>query len=324
MKPPCESVVRSYLKTLRTAVIHQLRTFYDFKQQDIADALDLTQAAISQALSRSVPPEDPVEMSLYEIIHPIASDIALLINSHRDDLKNHQLKMEILQKTCYLCKDLRLVGGACCGLHRIEVPYLKELDCKICSQYQLEIEDEVDERTEILSRLRLMGEKLTILQDLARLIPEVQSNLLSRKENARTPKDVAAFPGRIIKIKNQVRILSDPEFGASNYLSRVFLAVYSQFPTISCCICLRYDHAIEEALNNLGLSVVKLQFSENIDVGSPSLTEKIIKLLEVEKSSALDALINLGGHGTEPLTYVFAADLDSLYERIEQLLSQYS
>jgi hydroxymethylpyrimidine/phosphomethylpyrimidine kinase len=66
---------------------------------------------------------------------------------------------------------------------------------------------------------RLKGEKL------GSLIPEVSSNLGYALPNAKGIIDIAAFPGRIIRYKDSVATLSDPEFGASQHIASIILMV---------------------------------------------------------------------------------------------------
>jgi len=57
------------------------------------------------------------------------------------------------------------------------------------------------------------------------LIPEVSSNLGYALPSAEGIEDVAAFPGRIIRYKDSMVTLSDPEFGASQHIANIILTV---------------------------------------------------------------------------------------------------
>ncbi|MHA1733289.1 MAG: thiamine-phosphate synthase family protein [Promethearchaeota archaeon] len=320
MKPPCESVVRTYLKTLRTAVARELRDKYQFKQQEIATALDLTQAAISMILSRPIPPEDSLEAELFPVVEGLAGEVSREINSNRENLESGAFKHGVLEKTCFLCRELRLVGGVACGIHKRENPHLRDAGCEICSTGWPATSSKVDERTEVLGALASAVERVSKLPGFARLIPEVQSNLLLGIPDAKEPHDVAAFPGRIIRVKDRVEVLSEPEFGASTYISRILLAVRETFPEKACCVCLRYDEDVKAALVRSGLEVVTLEFSEQSTV----LRDEIAGLLREEKPVKMDVLVNLGGRGTEPLVYLFDVDLDGLIEKVQRLLDSFS
>lgn len=60
---------------------------------------------------------------------------------------------------------------------------------------------------------------------LAPLIPEVQSNLVMALPQARERSEVAAFPGRIIKVGEEIRTLEGPAFNCSRWMSRVVLTL---------------------------------------------------------------------------------------------------
>jgi len=82
---------------------------------------------------------------------------------------------------------------------------------------------------------RLKGEKLGYL------IPEVSSNLGYALPNAKGIGDVAAFPGRIVRYKDFVATLSDPEFGASQHIASVILTVMKSDPEYCSAMNIRYS-----------------------------------------------------------------------------------
>jgi hydroxymethylpyrimidine kinase/phosphomethylpyrimidine kinase len=57
------------------------------------------------------------------------------------------------------------------------------------------------------------------------LIPEVSSNLGYALPYAEGVEDVAAFPGRIVRLKDSIATSSDPEFGASKHIASIILTV---------------------------------------------------------------------------------------------------
>lgn len=83
-------------------------------------------------------------------------------------------------------------------------------------------------------------------QPVGRLIPEVQSNLGYALPFAEGEGDVAAIPGRIIRIGDSVDTVAAPGFGASRHTARIILAV------------MRYDPAYRSAMNiRFGEGIIK-------------------------------------------------------------------
>jgi hydroxymethylpyrimidine/phosphomethylpyrimidine kinase len=82
---------------------------------------------------------------------------------------------------------------------------------------------------------RLKGEKVGYL------IPEVSSNLGYALPNAKGIGDIAAFPGRIIRYKDSLATLSDPEFGASQHIASIILMAMKFDPEYCSAMNIRYS-----------------------------------------------------------------------------------
>jgi hydroxymethylpyrimidine/phosphomethylpyrimidine kinase len=71
---------------------------------------------------------------------------------------------------------------------------------------------------ELKAAIEILKEK-----KIGHLIPEVASNLGFALPRAEGFGDVAAFPGRILRFKDSVATVADPEFGASHHIARIIL-----------------------------------------------------------------------------------------------------
>ncbi|MDI3281264.1 MAG: isochorismatase family protein [Bacillota bacterium] len=110
----------------------------------------------------------------------------------------------------------------------------------------------------VLANLRAAAQRL-VQGPIAHLIPEVQSNLLMALPGARTADEVAAFPGRLVRYKNEVRVLGEPEFGASRYMARVVLAALSRRPDLRAAMNIRYSEEVIAACQELGFAVASFE-----------------------------------------------------------------
>jgi hydroxymethylpyrimidine kinase/phosphomethylpyrimidine kinase len=88
------------------------------------------------------------------------------------------------------------------------------------------------------------------------IVPEVQSNLGYALPFSSAKEDVAAFPGRIIRVNRDVRSVRSPRFGASSHIARIILtamrhdsryrsAMNVRFSNETIGICRELGYAIE-------------------------------------------------------------------------------
>jgi hydroxymethylpyrimidine/phosphomethylpyrimidine kinase len=97
-----------------------------------------------------------------------------------------------------------------------------------------------------MERYRVIQElkrALSLLKEekIGYLIPEVSSNFGYALPDAEGIGDVAAFPGRIIRFKDSIATLSDPEFGASQHIANVILTVMKFDPEYCSAMNIRYS-----------------------------------------------------------------------------------
>jgi len=88
-----------------------------------------------------------------------------------------------------------------------------------------------------------------------RLIPEVQSNLVYALKGAQNESQVAAFPGRIVRIHDSVRTIAVPEFGASKHMAHVVLTVLKYDASFRSAMNIAYSENIIKACRQSGLRV---------------------------------------------------------------------
>jgi|YelNatPaOPRAMG01_1025707.scaffolds.fasta_scaffold96463_1 hydroxymethylpyrimidine/phosphomethylpyrimidine kinase len=111
------------------------------------------------------------------------------------------------------------------------------------------------ERYRVLRKLREAVDLLERSPIASKLVPEVQMNLAFALPNASGPRDVAAIPGRIVKIDGGVKASSPPEFGASGHVANTVLAAMRFDARVRSAMNIRYSGAIIEACRRLGYSL---------------------------------------------------------------------
>jgi predicted transcriptional regulator len=122
MKPPCELAVKEFLPSLRAAIVRELSEVYHMKQIDIAEALGITQASVSQYLNDERAKENrfTVINGFTEAVKKIAGTIAL---------KNVS-KAAVLPLMCEVCSQVRSSQEFC----QVHQDMLMDGECNICRQ----------------------------------------------------------------------------------------------------------------------------------------------------------------------------------------------
>jgi hydroxymethylpyrimidine kinase / phosphomethylpyrimidine kinase / thiamine-phosphate diphosphorylase len=90
---------------------------------------------------------------------------------------------------------------------------------------------------------------------LGLLIPEVSSNLGYALPGAEGAEDVAAFPGRIVRLRDTVASFSDPEFGASRHIAKIILTVMNFDAEYGSAMNIRYSRENVARLRRKGFLV---------------------------------------------------------------------
>jgi len=110
------------------------------------------------------------------------------------------------------------------------------------------------ERYRVIEALK---EGFSLLQEAkaGMLIPEVQSNLGYAVPYAETGEDVAAFPGRIIRVGDSVETMRDPQFGASQHIASIILTVMKHHREYRSAMNIRYSTGVLQACSSLAYSV---------------------------------------------------------------------
>ena len=92
-------------------------------------------------------------------------------------------------------------------------------------------------------------------EELAAFIPEVRSNIVMAKENAKDVNDVAGIPGRITIVHGKPKAFVEPEFGVSSHMARLILSMMKHDSSKRSAMNIKYSPKIIEICEKLGLKV---------------------------------------------------------------------
>ena len=301
MRTPCEYITRYVLPRLRAKIAEILMENYGWKQVEVAKKLKISQSAVSKyrgVLKASLPiSPDSIDQLAYKLAERIAKDEISV--------------KEFIYLVCRLCCKLRM-GGPICYLHMRTIPELSKEECKVCFELIREEEVGVTEREKVLENMKIALREIISDEKFARLIPEVRMNLVMAISNAKDLEDIAGIPGRITIVKGKPFTASEPEFGASKHLASVLLIIMKRFSNIRAAICVKYDEEIRRAISICEMKYVEIKRENGF---LETLRDKI-ELLKKEP----DAIVDLGGWGIEPITYVFGRNAVEVIEKCRRIL----
>ena len=111
-----------------------------------------------------------------------------------------------------------------------------------------------------MERYRVIQELKKAFETLKRagggpLIPEVSSNLGYALPGAEGVADVAAFPGRIVRFKDTIVSMGDPEFGASRHVAKIILTVMNFDREYCSAMNIRYSQETLARLKGKGFLI---------------------------------------------------------------------
>jgi hydroxymethylpyrimidine kinase/phosphomethylpyrimidine kinase len=154
------------------------------------------------------------------------------------------------------------------------------------------------------------------------LIPELGSNLVMAAEDAEGLTDVAAVPGRIVKVGSSFKLVSEPWFNASKHVAKAVLTVMKHDPSTRAAINIRFDDDVLRACDALGFSVSSYDRSKE-----PEEIKKVEGMsipwgVEEAVSSAggvTDVIYHRGDVGKEAMALVFGQDAREVVRKVARI-----
>lgn len=154
---------------------------------------------------------------------------------------------------------------------------------------------------------------------VGRLIPEVQSNLVYILPYAENYKDVAGFPGRIIRAGDDIHAAFYPELGGSRHVGSVALAANRYFPEIKSAMAIRYSPELVLKMKKAGFKTAgfdRKKEPKNIREKEGSSLDWGVTEACKHARAALDAVYDEGDIGKEPVIRIFGTDPFDVAEKV--------
>ena len=297
-----EVVVDEFLPTVRSMLAEDLRD-RGFTQSEVADALGISQSAVSKYAAGDVARHEDVvdDERVRDLVERVGEGLA------SGDLTPVAALVEIE----VLIRQLE-EGDLLADLHEAAMPALADADVEFSVH---DPESGLRERERVLTSVRRGLRTLTNASGFAGLIPNVGANVAECTADAATVDDVAAVPGRLVDVKGRAMVPGEPEFGVSEHVATVLLAAREAGADVRGAVNLRYD---PETVDSLAESHPTVEF----DAERPTreaVADAVAGLQGDEDGETL-VLYQTGAVGIEPIVYVLAPTASEAAAIVREIL----
>lgn len=280
---PSEIVVDRFLPTVRAMLAVRLQE-RGLTQQEIADHLGVTQAAVSKYVGGRA----TVEEHFREDPRTVAAVERLADGLATGEMDPYEALGELLD----LVREFE-DRGPICELHEEEMPALRGLGCDLCVRG---VDAEIREERDALASVRKAARLLATAPGMAAYVPNVGTNAGTALPGAADVTDVAAIPGRIYAVGGRVEVPANPEFGASRHVATAILAATAVDPTVRGAVNVATSDDLLAAARDDGIEPLEID-ADYDDRGD--------RLREVFRGRGVQRVIyHRGAFGIEPITYV--------------------
>ncbi|PAU83952.1 DNA-binding protein [Halorubrum salipaludis] len=293
-----EVVVDEFLPTVRSMLAEDLRD-RGFTQREVADALGISQSAVSKYAHGDVARHDRIvaDERVRELVERVGEGLAA----------GEMTPVAALVEIEVLIRRLE-EGDLLADLHEEAMPALADAEVEFSVH---DPDSGLRERERVLSSVRRGLRTLTNASGFAGLIPNVGANVAECLDGARTIDDVAAVPGRLVDVKGQAMVPGEPEFGVSEHVATVLLAAREAGATARGAVNIRYDPDTVAALAESHPTVEFDPEAPTREAVADAVSEAGAADLRDAERSGDDAdgtlvLYQTGAVGVEPIVYVLA------------------
>ncbi|MDO9566958.1 MAG: bifunctional hydroxymethylpyrimidine kinase/phosphomethylpyrimidine kinase [Candidatus Desulfaltia sp.] len=151
------------------------------------------------------------------------------------------------------------------------------------------------------------------------IIPEVQSNFGYAVPYAREPGDVAAIPGRIVKIGEDVCTFKCPAFGASRHIAGMILTAMKYNKDFRCAMNIKFSEDIINICRKTGYVIDHFDRAdepEDIKAKEGSSLKWGTECVFSRQDTIPDIIFDRGDVGKEPMIRVFGKHPDEVAEKV--------
>lgn len=285
---PEEIFVKDFLPNIRVILAKE---FYkrNYSQTQIAEILGITQARVNGYLKSNY----NEAIKNLEKIGIKSEDVELLINN---SLAEVPIDKFYILRTIHSFWQNILSSGKVCNYH-YKISGLSS-NCTICLKPEL--------ATDFMEELRMKNELKEAFKTFSssplalKIVPQINTNIAYSKKRAEKTQDIMAFPGRIVKFMDTLRILGEPEFGASTHLAKMLLQAHLKNNEIRACLYIKFDKLILRSIKELNINY---DFNELKDNKEDPVVFSFKEFLK--RNQVPTVLIDEGRKNYEAVCYIF-------------------
>ncbi|XVH30554.1 thiamine-phosphate synthase family protein [Haloferacaceae archaeon DSL9] len=297
-----EIVVEEFLPTLRSMLAEELRD-RGFTQREVADALGISQSAVSKYAHGDVRRHERVvaDERVEDLVGRIGEGLATGDMSRVQALVDIEVFIRQLED-----------GDLLADLHEEAMPELEGVDADFSVH---DPESSLRTTEQVRSSVRRGVRTLTNASGFAALIPHVGSNLVESLPDATGIEDVAGIPGRIFDVKGRATVPGEPEFGVSEHAASILLATRAAGADVRGGLNVAYDPNLIDRLADAGYETI--EFESEADEAFAAAIDDALADRDLPETFVL---YQTGGFGIEPITYVLGPDASTVASVVRELL----
>jgi predicted fused transcriptional regulator/phosphomethylpyrimidine kinase len=178
----------------------------------------------------------------------------------------------------------------------------------------------ISSRTEVRV-LKNVIDELVSIKGFEKLIPEVGSNIAYDPLYTRDPNRMVAIDGRIVRGSKGVYIAGEVKVGGSRHTAKILALLQALCPELRVALVIANNDLIQKAVKKCKLSFIETgphKASEDVE-------RKIFESVEAATNACrLDIILDRGGEGLEPVSYLLAKDLEELIEKVRCIAGKLS
>jgi len=181
------------------------------------------------------------------------------------------------------------------------------------------------EKYEVLRCIEDAVEMLEATPEVCLLIPESQSNIGMALSYSKSIMDVAAIPGRIVKLNGKVKASAYPHFGASKHVANIIITVMKEKPEFKSAMNIKYSKELIELCKKLGLKISfydrrmePSEIKEKEGLTTIWGTKEAIK----KAGEVPDVIYHEGDYGKEPMVIILGKNPIEVAQKVIQLARQ--
>ncbi len=305
-------MVNSFLPAIRGLVAHELHR-NGVSQGKIAGALSVTQASVSQYLSYL--PER--YMKRLENLGVEVSVVERYVKLLSVEVTRSPIDAVI---TLYGFWRSLMVRG---NIRHSHVSGLTvSTGCEICERLFETPRIDVG-RGLVLAQLEEAIRRIEASANIVVIMPNVGMNLVLADAEAKDESDVAGVPGRIVKVHGRAKATLRPEFGVSHHMAQMLLTARKFDLSYRAAINIKCNHKINGILKEMKIQVLRTADKDKLLHRQGDVVVAVLYSALEKLRRSPSVVIDTGGPGLEPMTYLFGSTAHEVVDRALEIASRY-